>query len=131
MDMETLGLSGFVLAAIAVAKIAYERRMDVLYGHYIRGHAVGSASLSVKRFWRPGDLAIDRFRSLEETKMIYLSSMSACFIPPASKPSSRAVGQHDRVIEGAGPYHRYYAPSGRRTIREPDESISTYLRAAA
>jgi hypothetical protein len=75
MEIETLGLLGFTLAAITVAKIAYERRMDVLYGPYIRGCAVGRAGLLVKRFWKPGDFAIDRFRSLEETKMIYLSSV--------------------------------------------------------
>jgi hypothetical protein len=74
MEIETLGLLGLALAAIAVAKIAYERRMDVLYGPYIRGRAVRRAGLLVKRFWMPGDSAIDRFRSLEETKMIYLSS---------------------------------------------------------
>jgi hypothetical protein len=78
MDIETLGLLGFALAAIAVAKIAYERRMDVLHGPYISGRAKRRAGLLVKRFWRPGDLVIDRFRSLEETKMIYLSSIAAC-----------------------------------------------------
>lgn len=68
MEIETFGLLGFALAAITVVKIAYDRRMDVLYGPYIRGRAVGHAGHLVKRFWKPGDFAIDRFRSLEESK---------------------------------------------------------------
>ena len=37
MTIETLALLGFVFMAFALAAMAYERRMDVLYGPYIRG----------------------------------------------------------------------------------------------
>jgi hypothetical protein len=63
MDIEILGLLGFAFAAIALATMACERRMDVLYGPYIQG-AGGRAGLSVKRFWKPAPSAIDRLRSL-------------------------------------------------------------------
>jgi hypothetical protein len=78
MDIEILGLLGFTLTAIVVGKMAYERRMDVLYGPYIRGRTTGRAGFSVKRLWKPGLAAIDRLRSLEEPRMVYLSSVAAC-----------------------------------------------------
>ncbi len=62
MDIEIPGLVGLAFAAIALARVAYERHMDVLYGPYIRGRANG---LSVKRFWQPTYLAIERMLSLE------------------------------------------------------------------
>jgi hypothetical protein len=37
MTTETIALLGFVLMAFALAAMAYERRMDVLYGPYIHG----------------------------------------------------------------------------------------------
>jgi hypothetical protein len=75
MDMEILGLLGFALAATVLAKMAYERRMDVLYGSYIQGRA---GNLSVKRFWQPASSALDRLSLLESQKMIYLASFGAC-----------------------------------------------------
>jgi hypothetical protein len=74
MSIEILGLFGFAFAAIAVATMAYRRRMDVLYGPYIRGRP---ARLSVERFWQPASSAIDRLSELEGPKMIYLSSIGA------------------------------------------------------
>lgn len=69
MDVALLGLATF--ASIVFAMIAYRRRTDVLYGPYIQARARG---FWVKRLWRPGSLAIDRFRELESRKMIYLAS---------------------------------------------------------
>jgi hypothetical protein len=37
MTIETLALLSFVFMAFALAAMAYERRMDVLYGPYIHG----------------------------------------------------------------------------------------------
>ena len=37
MTTETIALLSFVLMAFALAAMAYERRMDVLYGPYIYG----------------------------------------------------------------------------------------------
>jgi hypothetical protein len=70
MNIEIFGLFGFALATIAVAAMAYRRRMDVLYGPYVRGRP----GLSVKRFWQPASSAIDRLSELEGPKMMYLSS---------------------------------------------------------
>lgn len=72
MNIEIFGLLGFAFAAIAMATLAYRRRMDVLYGPYVRGRPQG---LSVKRFWQPASSAIDRLSELEGPKMIYLSSI--------------------------------------------------------
>ena len=74
MDIETLGLLGFAFAAIALTTRAYQRRMDVLYGPYIKGCVGRRAGLSVKRFWNPASLAIDRMLSLEDQRIIYLAS---------------------------------------------------------
>jgi hypothetical protein len=76
MDIEILGLLGLALIAIVPATMAYERRMDVLYGPYIqRG---GRASPLVKRFWKPASSAIDRLLALESQRMPYLAPISAC-----------------------------------------------------
>jgi hypothetical protein len=74
MDIEIIGLLGFAFTATAFAMIAYERRLDVLYGPYIQGRAGG---FSVKRLWNPASSAIDRFLALESQKMIYLG-INAC-----------------------------------------------------
>ena len=37
MTIETIAFLGFVFAAITLAAMAYERRMDVLYGSVLRG----------------------------------------------------------------------------------------------
>jgi hypothetical protein len=72
MSSEILALLGFASAAIATATMTYRRRMDVLYGPYVRGRP---APLSAKRFWQPASSAIDRLSELEGTKMLYLSSI--------------------------------------------------------
>jgi hypothetical protein len=77
MDIETIALLGFVFAATALAAMAYERRMDVLYGPYIQGRAEGRVLLSVERFWKPVHSAADRLR-WKARPMIYLASVIAC-----------------------------------------------------
>jgi hypothetical protein len=37
MTIETIAFLGFVFAATTLAAMAYERRMDVLYGPYLEG----------------------------------------------------------------------------------------------
>jgi hypothetical protein len=66
MDIETLGILGFIFAATALARIAYEYRSDVLSGHYILGGVTGR---SWRAFWQPASLAIDRMFALEGPKM--------------------------------------------------------------
>ena len=74
MDIQTLGVLGFIFAATALARIAYERRSDVLSGHYIHGRA----GRSWIRLWQPASLAIDRMFALEGPKMIYTASFGGC-----------------------------------------------------
>jgi len=50
MTIEMIALAGFVFTAAALAALAYERRMDVLYGPYIEGRS-GRAGISIERFW--------------------------------------------------------------------------------
>ena len=61
MTIEMIALAGFVFAATTVAAVAYERRMDVLYGPYIEGRS-GRAGTSIERFWTPMRSAADYFR---------------------------------------------------------------------
>jgi hypothetical protein len=75
MNIEILGLLGFAFAVFVLGTMAYERRMDILYGPYIQAHARG---LSMKRLWRPASSAIERLSELENQKMIYLASNGAC-----------------------------------------------------
>lgn len=60
MTIETIALAGFVFAAAAFAAVAYERRMDVLYGPYIEGRP--GRARSVERFWQPMRSAADYVR---------------------------------------------------------------------
>jgi hypothetical protein len=75
MDIATLGILGFIFAATALARIAYERRSDVLSGPYIQGGAKGR---SWRAFWQPASLAIDRMFALEGPKMIDPVSFGSC-----------------------------------------------------
>ena len=75
MDIQTLGILGFIFAATALARIVYERRSDVLSGPYIHGRAKGRSWI---RLWQPASLAIDRMFALEGPKMIYPASFGGC-----------------------------------------------------
>jgi hypothetical protein len=75
MTIETIAVFGFVFAVTAA--IAYERRIDVLYGPYVEGRAGWSAGLSVDRFWKPVHSALDRYR-WKASNIVYLTSLIAC-----------------------------------------------------
>jgi hypothetical protein len=74
-NIETIGLLGFVFTATALAATAYERRMDVLHGPYIRGRTERRVGLSV--FLKPAQSAVDRLR-WKARGMIYVASIIAC-----------------------------------------------------
>jgi hypothetical protein len=76
MIIEMIGL-GFVFAAATLAAIAYERRMDVLYGPYIEGSASDQVGVLVERFWKPTRAVSDRLR-WKARNMAYLASVIAC-----------------------------------------------------
>jgi hypothetical protein len=71
MDIEILGLIGFAFAATTLARVAYKRRLDVLYGPYVQGRPRG---FSLARFWHPASSAIDRLLLLEGQKMFASAS---------------------------------------------------------
>jgi hypothetical protein len=75
MDIETIGFLGFVFAAVAVTAMAYERRMNVLYGSYLEDRAAEESRHSAKRMWEPS--IIDRLR-WKTRNVIYLASIIAC-----------------------------------------------------
>ena len=77
MTIETIAFLGFVFAATTVAAMAYERRMDVLYGPYLERRAVGHVRPSTERFWKPVHSAADRLR-WKARGMVYLASVIAC-----------------------------------------------------
>jgi|GraSoi2013_115cm_1033766.scaffolds.fasta_scaffold110686_2 hypothetical protein len=74
MSIEIFGVLGFGFVAILLATIAYERRMDVLYGPYIQGRA---GSFLLKRFRKPASSAIARLLALESQKTAFLPSIGA------------------------------------------------------
>ena len=75
MTIETIALAGFVFAAAALAALAYERRMDVLYGPYIEGRS--RAGISVERYWKPLRTAADYLRC-KAGNFGCLAAMIAC-----------------------------------------------------
>ena len=74
-NIEIIGFLGFVFAATALAAIAHERHMDVLYGPYIQGRAKRHVDIST--FWEPVQSAADLLR-WKGRSMIYLASIIAC-----------------------------------------------------
>jgi hypothetical protein len=80
MTIETMAFLVAVFAATAVTAMAYERRMDVLYGPYVDGRAGRTrllADLLADRFWKPVDSAVDRLR-WKARNLVYLTSLIAC-----------------------------------------------------
>jgi hypothetical protein len=61
MTIETIAILGFVFAAVALAAIVFERRMDVLHGPYIEGRSVPHPAITLKRFWMPLRKAAEGF----------------------------------------------------------------------
>ncbi len=78
MDIAIFGIFGFAFIAAALAKIAHERRLDVLYGPYIQDRARQPPGLSALQYRKSADLAIDRLLSLEGPKHQRPSSVLAC-----------------------------------------------------
>jgi hypothetical protein len=77
MTIETIAFLGFVFAATTLAAMAYERRMDVLYGPYLERRAGGHVRLSTERLWKPMHSAAERLR-WKAHGMVYLASVIAC-----------------------------------------------------
>jgi hypothetical protein len=77
MEIEIIGLVGFVFAATALGALLYERRMDVLYGSYIEGRKGRHAAFPVGAIWKAAHLFADQFR-WRARNMIYLASIAAC-----------------------------------------------------
>jgi hypothetical protein len=75
MDIETIGFLGFVFAAVALAAMAYERRMDVLHGPYLEDRTAEEPYHSARRLWQPS--VTDRLRWKTRTA-IYFASIIAC-----------------------------------------------------
>jgi hypothetical protein len=77
MTIETIAFLGFVFAATTLAAMAYERRMDVLYGPYLERRTGGRVRPSMHRFWKPMHSAVDRLR-WKARGMVYQASVIAC-----------------------------------------------------
>ena len=77
MDIHILGLVGFVFVAV-LARAAYERRLDVLYGPYVQGRDGKRTGFPAKRRRKSADLAIDRLLSLEGPKHDLFASTLTC-----------------------------------------------------
>jgi hypothetical protein len=77
MDIEVIGLVGFVFAATSIGALVHERRMDVLYGSYIEARNERRAAFPAGLIWKPARLLADQFR-WRARNMIYLASIVAC-----------------------------------------------------
>jgi dienelactone hydrolase len=76
MDIETIGLLGFSFAAVALAAMAYERRMDVFHGSCLEDIAAEEPRHSARRLWQAS--VTDRLR-WKTRNVIYLASIVACW----------------------------------------------------
>jgi hypothetical protein len=79
MTIETITILGVIFAAATLAAMAYERRMDVLYGPYLEGRAGSRPGLSfaADRLWKPIQSAADRI-SWKTRNVVYLAAVIAC-----------------------------------------------------
>jgi hypothetical protein len=77
MEIETIGLVGFVFAATSLGALVHERRMDVLYGPYIEARKERRAAFLASPIWKFARLLADQFR-WKARNMIYLASIAAC-----------------------------------------------------
>jgi hypothetical protein len=75
MTIEIIVFLGFVFAAASLASMAYERRMDVLYGPYIENSGM-RVGFSVDRLWTPAQSVSDCL-CWKARNMIYLASVLA------------------------------------------------------
>jgi hypothetical protein len=74
MDIEIFGLAGLALIATSFARMAFERRLDVLYGPYLDRPSKQRVASNPRRRWRSVDTALDRLRSLETMRQDQLAS---------------------------------------------------------
>jgi len=75
MTIETITFIGVVFAAASLAAMAYERRMDVLYGPYIQGR--DRRRVDISAFLDPVQSAADHLR-WKTRGIIYVASVIAC-----------------------------------------------------
>jgi hypothetical protein len=76
MIIEEITVLGFVFAATTLAAMAYERRMDVLYGPYLQRRD-DRTDISTGQFWKSIQSAVDRLR-WKTRNMLYLTSVIGC-----------------------------------------------------
>ena len=77
MMIETIALAGFVFAAVTLAAICYQPRMDVLHGPYIQDRAEWYESVPLQRLLRPIRAAADRL-GWKVRPVVYLATIIAC-----------------------------------------------------
>jgi hypothetical protein len=77
MEIEIIGLVGFVFAATSLGALVHERRMDVLCGPYIEARNERRAAFPVGQIWKPVRLLADQLR-WRARNMVYLASIAAC-----------------------------------------------------
>jgi hypothetical protein len=77
MEIEIIGLVGFVFSATALGALLYERRMDVLYGSYIEGCKGRQAAFPVGAIWKEARRFADQLR-WKARNTVYLVSIAAC-----------------------------------------------------
>ncbi|MGA7807421.1 hypothetical protein [Bradyrhizobium sp.] len=77
MDIEIIGLVGFVFAATAAGALLHERRMDVLYGPYIERRANRRRASSANAISRPVQRLADLLR-WKARNAVYLGAIAAC-----------------------------------------------------
>jgi hypothetical protein len=77
MEIEIIGLVGFVFAATSLGALVHERRMDVLHGPYIEAHKERRAVFLAGQIWKLARLLADQLR-WRARNMVYLASIAAC-----------------------------------------------------
>jgi hypothetical protein len=75
VTIEEITVLGFVFAAVILAAIAYERRMDVLYGPYVEGRD-DRTDISTAQLLKSMHSAADRLR-WKARNVVYLTSVIA------------------------------------------------------
>jgi hypothetical protein len=89
MDIEIIGVAGFVFAATSAGALVYERRTDVLYGPYIEGRRKNRLknrlkyrrknplAASTNAIWKPMQRLADQLR-WRARNAIYLAAIVPC-----------------------------------------------------
>jgi hypothetical protein len=77
MEIEIIGLVGFVFAATSAGALVYERRMDVLYGSYIEGRNDRRVASAMNSIRKPVQRLADQLR-WRTRNAVYLAAIAAC-----------------------------------------------------